>query len=246
MKLYGLIGYPLGHSFSKKYFSEKFQKENITDCRYDLFPITSITDLPALLKNNALLHGLNVTIPYKQSVLPFVTDETHEVKKIGAANTIKIIGDNLIAYNTDVIGFEKSFVKNLQAHHTKALVLGTGGSSKAVQFVLKKFHMDFLLVTRNEELKTGVINYSMIDELILNEYTVIINCTPVGLYPNVDVCPALPYQFISDKHYLFDLIYQPEKTWFLKNGEEKNAIIKNGYEMLVIQAEESWRIWNED
>ena len=246
MKLYGLIGYPLGHSFSKKYFTEKFQKENLAGCKYELFPISSITLLPEILKANPKLQGLNVTIPYKQQVLEYITDETSEVKKIGATNTIKIIGNKLIAYNTDVIGFERSFVKNLKPHHTKALVFGTGGSSKAVQYVLQKLNINFLLVTRNKELKAGVINYSMIDKTMLDEYTVIINCTPVGMYPKENECPQLPYQFISDKHFLFDLIYQPHKTLFLQKGEQQEAVIQNGYEMLVIQAEESWKIWNTD
>jgi shikimate dehydrogenase len=246
MKLYGLIGYPLGHSFSKKYFTEKFQREDIRDCDYELFPISSIKLLPELLKSNPTLQGLNITIPYKQQVLEYVTDQTSAVKKIGAANTIKIKGDELIAYNTDVIGFERSFIKFLKPYQKKALVLGTGGSSKAVQYVLQKLKIDYLLVTRNTELAPKMINYSMVDERMLNEYTVIINCTPLGMYPNITQCPSLPYQLLSDKHFLFDLIYQPGKTLFLQKGEQQGAVVKNGYEMLVIQAEESWKIWNED
>ena len=154
--------------------------------------------------------------------------------------------NKLIAYNTDVIGFEISFVENLKPSHKKALVLGTGGSSKAVQYVLRKLRIDFLVVTRSEELKSEIINYSMIDKTIMNEYTIIINCTPAGLYPKVTECPQIAYQHISERHYLFDLVYTPEKTLFLKNGEDKGAVIQNGYEMLIIQAEESWKIWNED
>jgi Shikimate 5-dehydrogenase len=246
MKLYGLIGYPLGHSFSKKYFSEKFLKEGLEDCAYELFPISSINELSSIINSNPELKGLNVTIPYKEQVLEYVTKKTSAVKEIGAANTIKIYNKNLIAYNTDIIGFENSFVKNLQSYQKKALVLGTGGSSKAVQYVLKKLNIDFLIVTRSEELKQGMINYSMIDENTIKKYPIIINCTPVGLYPKIDQCPRIPYQFISKKNYLFDLIYSPEKTLFLKKGEEKGAAIQNGYEMLIIQAEESWKIWNED
>ena len=246
MKLYGLIGYPLGHSFSKKYFTEKFEREGLTDCSYELFPIPSIKDLPSLLDSNTSLKGLNVTIPYKEQVLEYVTEKNDAVLAIGAANTIKIIGNQLIAYNTDVIGFEDSFKRLLKSSHKKALILGTGGSSKAIQYVLKKLSIDFLLVTRSQEKGSGTINYSGIDEDILNEYQVIINCTPAGMYPNDDKYPQLPYQFISDNHYLFDLVYKPEKTVFLKKGEEKGAIIQNGYEMLLIQAEESWKIWNED
>ena len=245
MKLYGLIGYPLGHSFSKKYFTEKFQQEGIIDCSYELFPISSIKDLPSLINSNPLLKGLNITIPYKQQVLDYVTDKTNAVKNIGAANTIKIDGDKLIAYNTDVIGFENSLVRKIKPSHKKALVLGTGGSSKAVQYVLKKSGIEFLLVSRGNQLP-GTINYSMIDETIMNEYQLIINCTPVGMYPNDGQCPDLRYQFLTKDHYLYDLVYKPEKTLFLKKGEEKGATIQNGYEMLTIQAEESWKIWNED
>ena len=246
MKLYGLIGYPLGHSFSKKYFTEKFQKEQLEDCAYELFPIPLIKNISSIINSHPDLRGLNVTIPYKEQVLEYVSETTPAVKEIGAANTIKIQGNKLIAYNTDVIGFEISFVKYLKHSHKKALVLGTGGSSKAVQYVLRKLGIDFLIVTRSEKLKAGIINYSMIDEAIINDHTIIINCTPVGLYPNIDECPQIPYQFISKEHYLFDLIYTPEKTLFLKKGEEKGAVIENGYEMLIIQAEESWKIWNED
>jgi shikimate dehydrogenase len=246
MKLYGLIGYPLGHSFSKKYFTEKFQRERIIDCSYELFPIPSITDLPSLLISNSNLKGFNVTIPYKEQVLQFVNETTDAVKNIGAANTIKIHGDKLIAYNTDVIGFENSLEKKLEPSHIKALVLGTGGSSKAVQYVLKKLEIEFLLVTRSDKSSVGIINYSMIDEAIMNQYHLIINCTPVGMYPNQDQCPDLPYGYLTKQHYLYDLVYKPEKTLFLKKGEERGAIIQNGYEMLVIQAEESWKIWNTD
>jgi shikimate dehydrogenase len=245
MRLYGLIGYPLGHSFSKKYFTQKFERENLPGCRYELFPIPSIKDLPFLISSTPFLKGLNVTIPYKQQVLEYVTEKSDAVKNIGAANTIKIIGDNLIAYNTDVIGFENSFIKKLKIFHKKALVLGTGGSSKAVQFVLNKLGIEFLFVSSSQQPSPNIINYSMIDERIMNEHLVIINCTPVGMSPNDNESPQLPYQFVSKEHYLFDLVYKPEKTMFLQKGEKKGAAIQNGYEMLVIQAEESWKIWNE-
>jgi shikimate dehydrogenase len=245
MKLYGLIGYPLGHSFSKKYFTDKFVAENLHDCSYELFPIPFIKEFPSLIKTNPFLNGLNVTIPYKQKVLEFVTEQTEEVKIIGAANTLKVNGENILAYNTDIIGFERSFIKQLRSSQTKALILGTGGSSKAVEFVLRKLGIAYLLVTRNEKLEEEMINYSKINEEIINEYKIIINCTPAGMYPNTDECPLIPYQYLSKEHYLFDLVYNPEKTLFLKRGEEKGATIKNGYEMLVLQAEESWRIWNE-
>ena len=182
MKLYGLIGYPLGHSFSKFFFSEKFNCENITDCSYELFPISAITELPSILISNPILRGLNVTIPYKQQVLQYVNEATDAVKNIGAANTIKIVGQKLIAYNTDVIGFENSLAKNLKPSHKKAMVLGTGGSSKAIQYVLKKLGIEFLLVTRSNRSSSGTIHYSKIDAAIMNKYQLLINCTPVGMY----------------------------------------------------------------
>lgn len=246
MKLYGLIGYPLGHSFSKKYFTEKFLKEGITDCRYELFAIPSIKDVPLVINSNPDLKGLNVTIPYKQKVLEYVNETTDAVKNIGAANTIKFDGDKIIAYNTDVIGFKNSLSQKLKPSHKKALVLGTGGSSKAIQYVLKKLGIDFLLVTRDKNLQEGIINYSMIDEAIINDHQLIINCTPVGMYPNDKEYPQLPYKFLSSQHYLYDLVYKPEKTLFLKRGEERGATIQNGLDMLTIQAEESWKIWNSD
>ena len=246
MNLYGLIGYPLGHSFSKQYFAEKFEREGLSDCFYEAFPISSIDHFSALIKENPNLKGLNVTIPYKEQVLKFVTQLTAEVKYIGAANCIKINGDQLVAFNTDIIGFEQSFCKLLQHHHTKALVLGTGGASKAVQFVLRKLGIEFLVVTRTANLKDGYINYTMIDEEIMEKYLIIINCSPVGMSPNENASPAIPYHFINSTHYLYDLIYKPSKTLFLQQGEDKGAVIQNGYEMLLIQAEASWKIWNID
>jgi shikimate dehydrogenase len=246
MKLYGLIGYPLGHSFSKQYFSEKFAKEGLNDCSFEAFPIPSIDLFPALLRENPELKGLSVTIPYKEQVLKFVTEISEEVKYIGATNSIKIDGNKLTAYNTDIIGFEKSFTKLLQSHHNKALVLGTGGAAKAVQYVLSKLGVEFLVVTRGENLQVGFINYKMIDEQMMKEYSIIINCSPVGMSPNENVSPDIPYRLITTQHYLYDLVYKPSKTLFLQKGEENGALIQNGYEMLLIQAEASWEIWNND
>ena len=243
MNLYGLIGYPLGHSFSEQYFAKKFEREGIVDCIYKNFPIESIHQLPALLKAN-LLKGFNVTIPYKEQVLQYVTTLSKDVKIIGATNTIKISGDNLTAFNTDVIGFERSFVELVKPHHKKALVLGTGGASKAIQFVLNKLNLEFLLVSRRETLKTNLLSYSDLDEETMRQYQVIINCTPSGMGLNNNTCPDIPYHFITPDHYVFDLIYKPAKTLFLKKAEEQGATIKNGYEMLIIQAEESWKLWN--
>jgi shikimate dehydrogenase len=244
MNLYGLIGYPLGHSFSKQYFTEKFAREEKGDCKYETFAIAHIGQFPALLQNNPDLKGLNITIPYKEQVLKFVTQLSAEVKDIGATNCIKISGNQLIAYNTDIIGFEQSFCKLLQPHHKKALVLGTGGSSKAVQYVLRKLGIEFLVVSRSENLQPGFISYNMIEESVMDSHPVIINCSPAGMFPNDNYCPLIPYQFITAQHYLFDLVYKPAKTLFLQNGEEKGALVKNGYEMLILQAEAGWKIWN--
>jgi shikimate dehydrogenase len=244
MNLFGLIGYPLGHSFSKQYFTEKFAKEGIVDCRFEAFPISSVNEFAALLANNPELKGLGVTIPYKEQMLQFVDELSEEVRAIGATNSIKIHNGKLIAYNTDIVGFEKSFQQFLQPHHTKALVLGTGGASKAVQYVLNKLSIDFLVVSRNKTDRQNCIAYGDIDLLVMNEYTVVINCSPVGMYPDENAFPAIPYELITTRHYLYDLVYKPAETLFLKNGKERGAAVKNGYEMLLLQAEESWRIWN--
>lgn len=246
MKLFGLIGYPLGHSFSKQYFTEKFIKEGLTDCFFEAFPIPSIQEFPGLLMANPQLKGLGVTIPYKEQVLQFVDELSDEVKCIGATNSIKVSGNKLIAYNTDIIGFEQSFIRGLKPSHKKALLLGTGGASKAVQYVLKKSGIDFLVVSRNELLKNGFIRYMDIDQIIMDEYTIIINCTPVGMSPNENVAPEIPYNLLSKEHYLYDLVYKPAKTLFLERGEKQGATIQNGYDMLLIQAEASWKIWNSE
>lgn len=246
MKLFGLIGYPLGHSFSKQYFTEKFEREGIKDCSFEAFPIASIHAFPALLQSNPHLKGLSVTIPYKEQVLQFVDEMSEEVIAIGATNSIKIKAGKLTAYNTDIAGFEKSFVKLLKPEHKTALVLGTGGASKAVQYVLKKLGIAFLVVTRNKNGLPGYISYDELDEALITTHTIIINCTPVGMYPNEAAAPAIPYEYLGSTHYLYDLVYKPALTLFLQKGRERGAITENGHEMLLIQAEESWRIWNSD
>ncbi|MEO6732060.1 MAG: shikimate dehydrogenase [Ferruginibacter sp.] len=246
MKLYGLIGYPLGHSFSKQYFTEKFKREGLTDCFFEAFSIPSINDFPSIITANPTLKGLGVTIPYKEQVLQFVDELSDEVKHIGATNSIKISGEKLIAYNTDIIGFQQSFSRMLKPNHKKALVLGTGGASKAVQYVLIKSGIDFLVVTRNEVSKEGFIQYFNIDQKIISEYNIIINCTPVGMFPHDSVAPNIPYHLLSSEHYLYDLVYKPAKTLFMQKGEANGATVQNGYDMLLIQAEVSWEIWNSD
>ena len=244
MKVYGLIGNPLGHSFSKQYFTEKFEREQLPGCRFELYPIENIDQFTSLLNSEADLNGLAVTIPYKEAVIPFLNIVDEVAALIGAVNCIKISAGNLIGYNTDCIGFERSLLPVLQSQHTKALVLGSGGSSKAVQYVLRKLNIDLLVVTRNKILPEGFIHYDLIDENIMQQYSLIINCSPVGMFPSEDEKPTIPYQYLSKDHLLFDLVYKPAETKFLKEGKSRGSTVKNGYEMLVIQAEENWKIWN--
>ncbi len=245
MNVYGLIGYPLGHSFSKKFFTEKFEKENLAECSFELYSLENIAAFPKLIAKEKNLSGLAVTIPYKESVIKYLDSLDDEAKKIGAVNCIRITNKILKGYNTDFIGFEKSFVPLLQSNHIKALVLGSGGSSKAVQYVLQKLNIPFLIVTRNHKLSDNSINYDMIDRKMMNAYSIIINCTPVGMAPSENVRPLIPYEFLNKNNYLYDLIYSPAQTIFLKEGFKTGATIKNGYEMLILQAEENWRIWND-
>jgi shikimate dehydrogenase len=241
IKRYGLIGFPLSHSFSKKYFSEKFEKEGLRDHSYDLFPIETIDRLPEIISSHADLHGLSVTIPYKQQVVPFL-DYASLPKGVNACNCIKITNGKLHGYNTDVTGFENSFSPLLKPWHTRALVLGNGGATLAVAYVLSKLGIAYSIVSR--KLHGGSsITYEQIDKQMIADHPVIINTTPLGTYPNIEECPPIPYDFISNQHYLFDLVYNPPKTLFLKKGEERGALVKNGYDMLEIQAEESWKIW---
>lgn len=244
MRIFGLIGYPLSHSFSPAYFAEKFNREGLSDCIYKPFPTQSIDELTSLLANHPDLEGLNVTIPYKKDVLRFLHYSAEAVRQTGACNCIKIKNGILTGYNTDVTGFEKSLQSNLTQAHTKALVLGTGGSAAAVEFVLKKLGIDFLFVSRNRQPDKSILAYEDVSSEILNEYKLIINTTPLGMYPDVNNCPDISYEFLTKEHYLYDLVYNPAETIFLKKGTEKGAITKNGSDMLIIQAEESWKIWN--
>ncbi len=242
MRLFGLIGNPLTHSFSKKYFTAKFEREGLTDCRYELFPISSIEELPKLLQENPDLCGLNVTIPYKEQVLSYLDEENELVQAIRACNCIDLQGGRLKGYNTDVLGFEQSLAQLWRPHHKKALILGTGGVSKAVRYILQKLGLSYRYVSR----KPGVhsFSYEQLTPQVMEEYTLIVNTTPLGTYPNVTEAPQIPYEALTSNHYLFDMVYNPEKTLFLRKGEESGAVIKNGYDMLEIQADESWKIWN--
>ncbi|MFN8251970.1 MAG: shikimate dehydrogenase [Ferruginibacter sp.] len=243
MKVYGIIGFPLGHSFSQKYFTAKFIREGIENCRYDVFPLQDIADFPALLKANPALCGLNVTIPHKQSVIPYLDDITNLPKDISACNCIKINRGKLSGFNTDIIGFEKSLTPLLKQYHNKALILGNGGAAEAVKFVLMKLGIAFKVVSRTLH-NDSHLTYDNLNRQILDEHLLIINTTPLGTYPDVNYFPEIPYEYVSSRHYLFDLVYNPEKTIFLQKGAERGALIQNGYDMLLIQAEAGWDIWN--
>lgn len=242
MRLYGLIGYPLAHSFSKKYFTDKFEMEGLYNCVYENYPIVSIEKLKGILEVNPGLKGLNVTIPYKEQVIPFLDEPDEVVKKIHACNCIKIVDGKFYGYNTDVIGFEQSLKKTIQPYHTHALILGTGGAAKSVAFVLEKLQIEYRFVSRKSS--NHNLSYEQVTPSILANHLLIVNTTPLGMFPHVAEIPFLSYDSLTPKHFLFDLIYNPAKTSFLQKGEDKGAVVKNGYEMLVIQAEESWKIWN--
>ena len=276
MTTYGLIGYPLGHSFSRKFFTEKFEKEEI-DAQYLNFEIPSIEEFPEIIKNNPELRGLNVTIPYKQQVMQYLDEISEEAKAIGAVNVVRIerpspqpspimgretmrnagnkpdglpikgdmsegLRGSLIGYNSDVIGFVESIKPLLKPHHKKALILGTGGASKAIRYGLEeKLGMKTLFVSRSA--REGMITYEEVTAEVLKEYEVIVNCSPVGMYPHVDECPALPYEAMNENNLLYDLVYNPLETLFMKKGAEQGATVKNGLEMLHLQAIASWKFW---
>lgn len=246
MRVYGLIGYPLGHSFSRNYFSEKFKNAEISDCKYENFPIDSIHQLPDLIASESELTGLNVTIPYKEKVLPFLDQIDDEAQNIGAVNTIKIERSEdafqLKGYNTDEYGFRESLVPLLNPGVKNALVLGTGGASRAVVHALGKLGITPHLVSRARE--KGDFCYADLDRGILKEHLLIVNTTPLGTFPDIMEYPPVPYEYITTDHILYDLIYNPSLTFFLKQGKNRGAGIKNGHEMLVLQAEKSWEIWN--
>ena len=245
MDKYGLIGYPLGHSFSKNYFNEKFENENI-DAEYINFEIPTIDALPEVLATNPELRGLNVTIPYKEKVISFLDSVSPEARAIGAINVIKVEhkGNETIlkGYNSEVIGFTKSIAPLLKIHNKKALILGTGGASKAIDYGLKSLGLETVKVSRYE--RPGTIQYSKITPEIIQEYNVIVNCTPCGMYPNIEECPDLPYEAMTEKNILYDLIYNPDQTKFMKLGAKQGATVKNGLEMLLLQAFASWEFWN--
>jgi len=244
MRRFGLIGKTLKHSFSKSYFEKKFAGDGIKDCSYENFELQSINEFSKLIENNPELRGLNVTIPYKEEAVQFLQFKSEIVKKTGACNCIKIVNGELHGYNTDVIAFKNSLKKQLQSFHKCALVLGSGGASRAVQYALQQLNIDYLIVSRHK--KENQLGYEDVGEDTIKGHQIIINTTPLGMYPNIDHDPPILYNALTPQHLLYDLTYNPLKTKFLQQGEAYGAQIINGYEMLVAQAEESWRIWNEN
>ena len=268
MRLFGLIGFPLSHSFSEQYFTEKFLREGIKDAMYRKFPITDINLLPDLIKCHPNLKGFNVTIPYKEAIIPFLDELDETAKAVGAVNCVVVsglrpdtrrVGDptpQLTGYNTDVYGFRQSLKPFLASHHDRALILGTGGASKAVEYVLKNIGVECVFVSRldspprragaQRDTSPGrtILSYHELNQYVMDAHKLIVNCTPVGTFPNVDAAPEIPYEFVTKDHFLYDLVYNPTETEFLKRGKAKGALTLNGMDMLKMQAEEAWRIWN--
>lgn len=257
MKLLGLIGYPLSHSFSKKYFTQKFEQEGLAqDWQYELFPIETIDEIIALIKkyssgslelpSDLTLVGLNVTIPYKEAIIPYVDVLDDTAKEIGAVNCIKIVGDKKIGFNTDYYGFQKSLLGLIgTVHHDKglrALILGTGGAAKAVAYALQDLGISYQYVSRKRQ-DNGLV-YDQLDESIMASHSLIINTTPLGMTPHTEGCPPIPYDYLSVNHFLYDLVYNPEITTFMKKGVKQGAKVKSGLDMLYFQAEKGWDIWN--
>ncbi len=246
MDKYGLIGFPLGHSLSKDFFNNKFESEGIA-AEYENFEIPDIKELRAVLLTNPTLKGFNVTIPYKEQIIPYLQEMTKEAKAIGAVNVVKVMRKGkktrLKGFNSDVVGFVESIRPLLERYHEKALVLGTGGVSKAVGYGLRMLGLETLFVSRRK--RAGVVTYDELTEEVVDGHKVIVNCTPVGMFPNIYDCPALPYSAVGSQHLLYDTVYNPDATMFLTKGKERGAMTKSGIEMLLLQAIKTWEFWNE-
>ncbi|OJJ20936.1 shikimate dehydrogenase [marine bacterium AO1-C] len=245
MRQFGLIGYPLSHSFSKKYFTEKFERENIAQASYELYPLSSIDAFPALLEDQPHLVGINVTIPYKQAVIPFLDGLDDSAQKVGAVNVIKIEQGKKIGFNSDYYGFKQSLLNSQFpiSENIQALVLGSGGASKAIMAALKDLSIGYKVVSRNPKGENQVAYQSITTEFIA-DYRLIVNTTPLGMYPHAEACPDLPYEAMNESYLLFDLVYNPAETLFMKKGADQGAQTINGLEMLHLQAEKAWEIWN--
>ncbi|WP_446051448.1 shikimate dehydrogenase family protein [Zobellia laminariae] len=240
---FGLVGKDISYSFSRGYFTKKFSDLGLDTYSYENFDFQAIEEITDVLKNNTDIKGMNVTIPYKQEVMPFLSELDQEAEKIGAVNTIQFTENGLKGFNTDAYGFKNAMAPFLKPHHKKALILGTGGASKAVAYVLGELGISYVFVSRSAG--DNKISYDQVTEDILKEHTILVNCTPLGTHPKIEERPSLPYEFLSDQHFLFDLIYNPEKSAFLTAGEAKGAQISNGLRMLELQADRSWQIWQE-
>lgn len=238
---FGLIGKDISYSFSKKYFTEKFSDMGMSDHSYENFDLQAIEDFKSVVEKNKNLKGLNVTIPYKEAVMPYLTELDKQAEKIGAVNTIQFTDSGLKGFNTDAYGFQTTLLPYLKLHHKKALIFGTGGASKAVAYVLRELGIVNTFVSRKP--MDNQIGYQDLTEKVMQEFTILVNCTPLGTHPNVEQKPDIPYTYLTTKHFLFDLIYNPEKTAFLKEGEIRGASISNGLRMLQLQADKAWEIW---
>jgi shikimate dehydrogenase len=249
MKGFGLIGFPLTHSYSSAYFKDKFLKEGLNDFRYELFPLKGLSELPELIDSNPYLMGLNVTIPYKVSVIQMLQHLDKIAEEVGAVNTISILRSEgkviLKGYNTDVIGFETSLIPLLKDWHKKALVLGTGGASKAVGYVLDKLGIPATFVTRKPSNESH-ISYEQLNKVVMKDHQLVIQTTPLGKYPDIETFPHIPYEFLTSEHLLYDLNYNPGTTRFMHLGAEHGAEVKNGLQMLHLQADASWNIWKQN
>lgn len=241
MRKFGLIGYPLDHSFSKSYFEKKFDRENILDAEYQNYPLSSIDQFPQLIESTPELKGLNVTIPYKESIIPYLTELDETAQSVGAVNTIKFIDGKLIGYNTDAWGFAKSLLSMASPKMKRALIIGNGGAAKAVKYVLNRIGVEYQIVNRTKS--DGILSYEELTDDLISSVQLLVQTTPIGTSPNINEMPAIPMNSIGSTHIAFDLIYNPEESLFLKSMREKGAKTKNGLEMLQAQAEEAWRIW---
>jgi shikimate dehydrogenase len=242
MRCFGIIGYPLGHTFSPDFFNDKFKSEAISDAEYSAYPLKDINDFKVLINEHPEIKGLNVTIPYKEKIIPYLDHLEPFAEVIGAVNTIKVTNDRLIGFNTDVGGFIKAIQPKLKPHHKNALILGSGGSSKAVKAGLDVLGMYFNVVSRSPH--KGDLSYDELKASVIKEHELVINTTPLGMFPDIDTCPNIPYTELTPEHLCFDLVYNPAKTEFLKRAEAEGAVCFNGEVMLIAQAELSWKIWN--
>lgn len=245
MKIYGLVGHPLSHSFSQKYFRDKFERLGLKDCDYKLFDLESIAEISALIAFKSDLEGFNVTIPYKETIIPYLSHLDKSAELVGAVNVVKRVNkDNWVGYNSDYYGFKESLEKWLPDMKFKALILGTGGASKAIRAVLKQLSIEYKLISRCEDKTDLTYNSLKTNELLIKEHQLIVNTTPLGMHPNVNQFPDIDYNQLTAQHFLYDLVYNPEETMFLKKGKKLGSQVKNGLEMLRLQAEKSWEIWN--